>query len=505
MSSPLLSVSELHKRYAVPVLRGVNLEVEAGQVNALVGANGAGKTTLCRIICGLTAHDGGSMRVESNPYLPASVVDAEEHGIRIVMQEPHLIDNLSIGENLYFSALPTRRGMIDFARLFDDSREALDAIGLGDLDPRQKVGALGIGQRQLIEIARVLIRPCKILILDEPTASLTDPQIDLLFEKFAALKSQGTGIIYVSHRISEFKRIADTITVLKNGKTVSTSRVADLGPDEIVRLMAGKLDQGKHGQRETTSGEVAVKVRKLSGGNLLRDINLDIRYGEILGIAGLIGAGRTELLRAMFGADKIDDGGYLRLGDDEDNLVFDSPEDAIAHGIGLIPEDRGRQGLLLSQSITRNVTLASMQDFRLPMGRIDDKRERGAVEVYRQRLEIDCTGISQAVAELSGGNQQKVIISRWLMKDCKVLLFDEPTRGIDIQTREAIYQLLYDLAARGKAIVVVSGENRELTTICDRIAVLSNGHLAEVFARGEWSAEKIMAASFSAYTGNAAA
>ena len=505
MSSPLLSVSELHKHYAVPVLRGVNLEVEAGQVNALVGANGAGKTTLCRIICGLTAHDSGSMRVESNPYLPASVVDAEEHGIRIVMQEPHLIDNLSIGENLYFSALPTRRGMIDFARLFDDSREALDAIGLGDLDPRQKVGALGIGQRQLIEIARVLIRPCKILILDEPTASLTDPQIDLLFEKFAALKSQGTGIIYVSHRISEFKRIADTITVLKNGKTVSTSRVADLGPDEIVRLMAGKLDQGKHGQRETTSGEVAVKVRKLSGGNLLRDINLDIRYGEILGIAGLIGAGRTELLRAMFGADKIDDGGYLRLGDDEDNLVFDSPEDAIAHGIGLIPEDRGRQGLLISQSITRNVTLASMQDFRLPMGRIDDKRERGAVEVYRQRLEIDCTGISQAVAELSGGNQQKVIISRWLMKDCKVLLFDEPTRGIDIQTREAIYQLLYDLAARGKAIVVVSGENRELTTICDRIAVLSNGHLAEVFARGEWSAEKIMAASFSAYTGNAAA
>ena len=505
MSSPLLSVSELHKRYAVPVLRGVNLEVEAGQVNALVGANGAGKTTLCRIICGLTAHDGGSMRVESNPYLPASVVDAEEHGIRIVMQEPHLIDNLSIGENLYFSALPTRRGMIDFARLFDDSRGALDAIGLGDLDPRQKVGALGIGQRQLIEIARVLIRPCKILILDEPTASLTDPQIDLLFEKFAALKLQGTGIIYVSHRISEFKRIADTITVLKNGKTVSTSRVADLGPDEIVRLMAGKLDQGKHGQRKTTSGEVAVKVRKLSGGNLLRDINLDIRYGEILGIAGLIGAGRTELLRAMFGADKIDDGGYLRLGDDEDNLVFDSPEDAIAHGIGLIPEDRGRQGLLLSQSITRNVTLASMQDFRLPMGRIDDKRERGAVEVYRQRLEIDCTGISQAVAELSGGNQQKVIISRWLMKDCKVLLFDEPTRGIDIQTREAIYQLLYDLAARGKAIVVVSGENRELTTICDRIAVLSNGHLAEVFARGEWSAEKIMAASFSAYTGNAAA
>jgi ribose transport system ATP-binding protein len=357
----------------------------------------------------------------------------------------------------------------------------------------------------LIEIARVLIRPCKILILDEPTAALTDPQIDLLFEKIAALKSHGTGIIYVSHRISEFKRIADNITVLKNGRTVSTSRVSDLDPDEIVRLMAGKLDHGERAQRETIAGEVAVKVRNLSSGTLLQGINLDIHYGEILGIAGLIGAGRTELLRAIFGADKIDVGGYLRLGDDENDLVFKSPEEAIKHGIGLIPEDRGRQGLLLSQSITRNVTLASMQDFRMSLGRIDDKRERDAVESYRQQLDINCTGISQSVAELSGGNQQKVIISRWLMKDCKVLLFDEPTRGIDIQTRQAIYELLDGLAARGKAIVVVSSEIRELTTICDRIAVLSNGRLAEVFERSEWSAEKIMAASFSAYTDHAAA
>lgn len=505
MTGPLLSVSELHKRYAVPVLQGVNLEVDAGQVHALVGANGAGKTTLCKIICGLTQHDGGSMQVEGSSYQPASVVDAEEHGIRIVMQEPQLIDNLSIAENLYFSALPTRRGLIDFARLFDDAREALDSIGLTGVDPRQQAGALGIGQRALIEIARVLIRPCKILILDEPTAALTDPQIDLLFEKIAALRSQGTGIIYVSHRISEFKRIADTITVLKNGMSVSTSRVSDLDADEIVRLMAGKLDQGTRGQRQATAGDVAVRVRNLSSSDLLRGIDLDIRYGEILGIAGLIGAGRTELLRAIFGADKIDDGGTLRLDDNETNLVFDSPEEAIAHGIGLIPEDRGRQGLLLSQSVTRNITLSSMQDFRLPMGRIDEKRERVVVESYRRQLEISCAGISQAVAELSGGNQQKVIISRWLLKDCKVLLFDEPTRGIDVQTREAIYRLLYDLAARGKAIVVVSSENRELTTICDRIAVLSNGRLVEVFARGEWSAEKIMAASFSAYTDHAAA
>ncbi|MDH3266561.1 MAG: ATP-binding cassette domain-containing protein, partial [Gammaproteobacteria bacterium] len=215
MTNKLLSVSELHKSYAVPVLRGVNLEVAPGQVHALVGANGAGKTTLCRIICGLTPHDAGNMQIEGNSYYPESMVDAENHGIRIVMQEPHLIDTLSIGENLYFSELPTRRGVIDFDHLFDQSWRALESTGLRGLDPRQKVGSLGIGQRQLIEIARVLIHSCKILILDEPTAALTDPQIDLLFEKIEELKSQGTGIIYVSHRISEFKRIADDITVLK--------------------------------------------------------------------------------------------------------------------------------------------------------------------------------------------------------------------------------------------------------------------------------------------------
>ena len=499
----MLSVSELHKRYAVPVLRGVNFDVAAGQVHALVGANGAGKTTLCRIICGLTPHDAGAMQVQGQPYAPESVVDAGEHGMRMVMQEPHLIDNLSIGENLYFSRLPTRRGLIEFERLFDDARGALDAIGLSSLDPRQKVGSLGMGQRQLIEIARVLLRPCKVLILDEPTAALTDPQIDLLFEKIAELRSQGTGIIYVSHRISEFKRIADTITVLKNGKSVGTSRVADLETDQIVQLMAGKLVQEQN-EAQASITTVAIRVRNLSSGKLLRNIDLDIHYGEILGIAGLIGAGRTELLRAIFGADRVDDG-YLRLEDGADRLVFASPEDAVAHGIGLIPEDRGRQGLLAGQSITHNVTLASMQDFRRSLGRIDDQRERSAVESYRQRLEIDCTGISQSVSELSGGNQQKVIISRWLMKDCKVLLFDEPTRGIDIQTREAIYNLLYGLAAQGKAIVVVSSEIRELTTICHRIAVLSNGRLAAAFDRNEWSAEKIMAASFSAYTDNAAA
>lgn len=465
----------------------------------MVGANGAGKTTLCNVICGLTPSDSGDMAFRGQHYEPVSVRDSEAVGISIVMQELNLIDNLSIAENLFFTALPKRRGLIDFKRLFDESNDVLKSIGLADLDPRQMVNTLGVGQQQLIEIARVLIRPCTILILDEPTAALTDPQIDLLFEKLEKLKAQGTGIIYVSHRMNEIGQIADRITVLRDGKTVNTSIMMGLATEEIVRMMAGGLVAGDFKRTESSEKSTAVKIRGLCTKELLRDINFDIRYGEILGIAGLIGSGRTELLRTIFGADKAD-AGYLQLDQNQDCLLFKSPQEAVEHGIGLIPEDRKQQGLLLSQSISTNVTLSSLQKFRLAMGWIDRKQEQSAAEQYRQSLDIKCTDTAQTVKELSGGNQQKVSMAKWLLKDCKILFFDEPTRGIDIQTKEAIYKLLDGLASMGKAIVVVSSESLELTTICDRIAVLSNGHLAEIFDRNEWSAEKIMAASFSAYT-----
>ena len=494
-----MSITGLHKSYAVPVLRGVDFDLDAGEIHALVGANGAGKTTLCNIIGGLTPFDSGKMAIRGSPHAPISVRDSEAAGISFVMQELNLIDNLSIGENLYFSALPERRGLIDFERLFDDSRDVLRSIGLDGLDPRLKIHTLGVGQQQLIEIARVLIKPCGVLMLDEPTAALTDPQIEILFEKLGQLKAAGTGIIYVSHRMNEIGRIADRITVLRDGKTVNTSVMEGLATDEIMRMMAGGSMPADFERADAAEKSIAVKVRGLSTRQLLRDINLDIRYGEILGVAGLIGSGRTELLRAIFGADKADSG-YLQLGENRDHILFGSPEDAVSHGIGLIPEDRKQQGLLLSQPISSNVTLASLNKFLLPLGWIDTKKEQSAVEKFRESLDIKCTDILQPVLELSGGNQQKVSIAKWVMKDCRILLFDEPTRGIDIPTKEAIYRLLYGLASEGKAIVIVSSESRELTTICDRIAVLSNGYLADVFDRGEWTAEKIMAAAFSTYT-----
>jgi ribose transport system ATP-binding protein len=504
VTAPLLSISKLHKSYAVPVLRGVEFQLFAGEVHALVGANGAGKTTLCNVICGLTPFDSGDMLVRGKRHRPSSVRDSEDAGISIVMQELNLIDNLSIGENLFFSDLPGRRGFIDFEQLYDESQDVLRSIGLANLDPRQLVHTLGVGQQQLVEIARVLIRPCSILILDEPTAALTDPQIEILFEKLDQLKSQGVGIIYISHRMNEIGRIADRITVLRDGRSVSTTAMKSQTKDEIVQMMVGGMLSRDFVRTGSSTKSIALKVRGLSTKQLLRDIDLDIYRGEILGIAGLIGSGRTELLRAIFGAD-ASVAGYLQLGENQNRPVFKSPEEAVRNNIGLIPEDRKQQGLLLSQSITSNVTLSSLHKFRQVMGWINRKQEHDEVEEYRQTLDIQCTGNTQTVRELSGGNQQKISIAKWLMKDCSVLLFDEPTRGIDIQTKEAIYELLNQLASQGKAIIIVSSESDELTTICDRIAVLSNGYLADIFGRDEWTAEKIMAASFSAYTNDDAA
>ncbi len=504
MDAPLLSIAGLHKSYTTPVLRGVNFDLAKGEIHALVGANGAGKTTLCNIICGITGADSGEIKLAGAIHRPKSIKDAEAVGIRIVMQELNLIDNLSVAENLYFGELPRRGLLIDFERLFDDARQVLIDAGLENIDPRQPARTLGIGQQQLVEIARELIHPCQLLILDEPTAALTDPQIDLLFQKIQTLRENGTAVVYVSHRMDEIKRIADRVSILRDGETVMSAAASDLTTDEIIRQMAGSVRAVQRQSEPAKKKSIALKVRGIGTRGLLRDIDLDIRYGEILGIAGLVGSGRTELLRAIFGADRIDSG-HILSGESSEVVSIRTPADAVANGIGMIPEDRKQQGLLLDQSIKANVTLMSLHRYKRVFGWITDKQERAAVRGYCQSLDIKCNDIEQRVRELSGGNQQKVSIARWLLRDCQVLLFDEPTRGIDVHAKATIYQLLIDLAAEGKAVVIVSSESRELTDLCDRIGVMSNGCLAAVFDRGDYSHEKIMAASFSAYIGDNAA
>jgi len=502
MTEVLFSASELRKSYAAPVLQGIDLELRSGEVHALVGANGAGKTTLCRIICGLTSYDDGRMILDGATYHPNSSRDGQAADVRMVMQELNLIDNLSVAENLFLSELPRTHCLIDYTRLHGNALEILSGLGLAHLDPGQPVQKLGVGQKQLIEIGRVIFRPCRLLILDEPTAALTDPETDLLFSRIERLRAAGTGIIYVSHRMSEIRRIADRITVLRDGINAGTWPADEVSDEEIVTRMAGR-EFSEHVRRENVShGGVALRIRNLSTEAVLRNIELDVNRGEVLGIAGLIGSGRTELLRAIFAADKISEG-EIRDGETGEALGVESPAEAVRNGIALVPEDRKQQGLLLEQSVTSNISLSSLASYSNKVGLLNLKQEVSAVSGQMARLDVRCDDRRQPASELSGGNQQKLVIARWLLRDCKVLLFDEPTRGIDIHSKYMIYDLLSELAQQQKAVVIVSSENRELMAVCDRIAVLSNGRIADTFMRGEWTADKLMAASFSAYTQSA--
>jgi ribose transport system ATP-binding protein len=495
LTLPFLQITGLTKSYATPVLDNTHLDLNAGKVHALMGANGAGKTTLCNIICGITPADSGTMQRLDRPYQPNSILDAHHAGIRMVMQELNLIGDLSVAENLFFEKLPTRYGMVDSEQLHADAIALLRTVGIDELTPSQKVRDLGIGQQQLLEITRALALPCQLLILDEPTAALSDPQVDLLFRNINRLTEAGTAILYISHRMEEIKRIADDISVLRDGRTVFSGSAKQVSNQTLISRMAAPLDVHDQNDPAPATNRHALRLRGVSTTEHLRSIDLDIQYGEILGIAGLMGSGRTELLRAIYAADPIDNG-EIYLEDDSQPLRLKSPVDAVKHGIGLIPEDRKQQGVFLRQSIRQNVTLSSLNRFANLWGWIDRGREHRAVQQQIESLSIKCDNIDQAVETLSGGNQQKVSIARWLVRDCQILLFDEPTRGVDIHAKLQIYALLRALAADGKAVVVVSSENGELTGLSDRIAVMSNGYLTATFERGNWTSERITEASF---------
>jgi ribose transport system ATP-binding protein len=463
-----------------------------------VGSNGAGKSTFARIVCGLTNANSGDIRFSGRPHAPRSKREAEHAGIVMVLQELNVISSLSVAENIFLSRLPQRAGFVQFNQLYDAARQALARVGLGDLDPATPASRLGVGQQQLVEIASALAQNCRLLILDEPTAALTDPEIDRLFGNIRALQADGVGIIYISHRMDEIRRIANRVTVLRDGRRVATHNAAEATPAELVREMVGHdLPERKDGTGRA-AGEVALRVQNLRAGERVLDVSFEVRRGEILGMAGLIGSGRTETLRAIFGAD-AKEGGEVFRGTGASPVAIREPSDAISAGIGMVPEDRKQDGLLLAQSVRVNTTLATLDRHIYRGGWINADAETQTSGSMCQRLDVRCASIEQAVAELSGGNQQKVVIGRWLARECEVLLFDEPTRGIDVAAKDMIYQLVRDLAAAGKAIVVVSSELTELMSLCDRIVVMSAGRIAGEFLPGQWSQEKITHAAFSGY------
>ena len=511
MSRPLLEVSGLHKAFAAPVLKNLDFDLRDGEVHALMGSNGAGKSTLCNIVCGIHKPDRGALRFAGEPYSPKSLKDAEALGISMVMQELNLFPTLSVAENLLFRSMADRFGVVRHVSLNRRAAAALRAVGLDAIDPASPLREHGVGQQQLVEIASALNRSPKCLILDEPTAALTDPQIDKLFDQIRQLRDAGAGVLYISHRMDEIARIADRVSVLRDGELVATERADAVSVDRLVELMAGKAPGQSKPAGSGSPAEaraVAMKIDNLSRRTRNRsgvasgfeNVSLEVRSGEVLGIGGLIGSGRTELLRAIFGADEADSG-CIRLATDEFTIArrFRSPAEAMAHGIGMVVEDRKAQGLFLDASVRRNITFAKLRELTGTLRVVDRETERELAATMAKRLHIHCDSPTQRVATLSGGNQQKTLIARWLACDFGILLFDEPGRGVDINAKSRIHELIRALTHSGKAIVVVSSETPELLSLADRIAVMSNGRLAEVFDRPDVSEAALLEASFRYY------
>jgi ribose transport system ATP-binding protein len=495
----LLQISRLNKSFsaAIQALSDVEFELRAGEIHALVGENGAGKSTLSRIIAGLERPDAGEIFLRGRHFSPLNRREAERCGVRLVMQEMNLIGTLTIAESIFIDRMPHRCGVINYRRMNEAARELMNRVGLGSLDPARQVQFLGIGQQQMVEIAAGLSRRCEILILDEPTAALTELESALLFQQIAKLKAAGVSIIYISHRMEEIRRLADRITVLRDGKVVATHFAPEVTIDEIIKEMVGRELGGVQEPLSRRKGVLALRVRGLRRGDAVRDVSFDLHRGEILGFAGLMGSGRTETMRALFGADRAD-GGQVFLGESEIPLTIRQPRDAVEAGIALLTEDRKEQGLLLPLPVRANITLARLKDLA-GRGLLKAERERAAVEPVVKNLGVRCASPEQRVSELSGGNQQKVVIARWLYRDSEIFIFDEPTRGIDIGAKFEIYRMLHELAEKGKAIMIVSSELPELIGLCDRIAVMSAGRLAAIFERGQFDQDTIMATALSGY------
>ncbi|HTV01778.1 MAG TPA: sugar ABC transporter ATP-binding protein [Luteitalea sp.] len=507
---------DVHKAYAAPVLSGVDLDVRAGEIHALVGANGAGKSTLTRIVTGLLSPDRATMRLGGVPYHPASRRQAEDLGVRLVPQEAPAITTLSVAEQMFLGRLPHRGGIVARRRLHEQASSALVRLGLGHIDPTSPVAALGVGQRQLLAIAAALAGECRVLILDEPTAALGHADAERLLHHLRDLRSAGMAILYISHRLDEILAIGDRVTVLRDGRVVEARAVADTTRDRLVAAMvppavpaapsvpAGSVAATVARDRPPDTSEherrVALRVSRLSHGTAVRDVSLSVDAGEIVGLYGLVGAGRTELLRAIYGADPHDAGDVRRA--DGPPLSIRSPMDAVRAGIGLIPEDRAAHALLGSLPVRSNVLLSSLGRLARWRWFVDTGRETSAATTALAPLDVRCRSIEQPVGELSGGNQQKVVVARWLLRDSPVLLVDEPTRGVDVGARAAIHAELRALAGAGRALLVASSELDELTTLCDRIVVMARGRVTGTFTRGAWRDVDLQAAAFAPQDGD---
>jgi ribose transport system ATP-binding protein len=490
--TPLIEMKGIEKRFpGVHALRNVQFDLRAGEVHALMGENGAGKSTLMKILSGVYASDGGQVRLNGREVNFATPRAAQDAGIGIIHQELSLMNDLSVAQNIFVGREPRRLGFIIDDRQMVRNAAKLFADMKVTIDPERHVQGLSIAKQQMIEIAKVLSHDSEVLVMDEPTAALNAREIDELFRIIRQLREAGKGIVYISHKMDEIRRISDRVTVMRDGQTIATQDTAETSLEQIISMMVGRaLVQEEVQIPNLDAAPVALEVRGLTRGREIRDVSFTLRKGEILGFAGLMGAGRTEVARAIFGADPLEQGEIFVNGA---RKRIRSPVDAVRAGIGYLPEDRKHFGLALPMSVRDNIALTSFDKFMRAGGLLDESAMANVARESIRALDIRTPSDGQEVRLLSGGNQQKIVIAKWLLRDCEVLIFDEPTRGIDVGAKAEIYKLLNNLAADGRAIIMISSELPEILRLSHRIAVMCEGRLTGILSGGRSTQEEIMA------------
>ena len=491
MDGIILEMKNIDKRFSgVHALKSVSLELRAGEVHALMGENGAGKSTLMKVLCGIYKRDGGEVKLFGESVDFNNIKDSQEAGISIIHQELNMMNHLTVAQNIYIGREPMKNGVyIDDKKMEEDAKKLFDRIGV-NIDPSAVLGTLTVGKQQMVEIAKAVSHDSKILILDEPTAALTQLEVEELFKIMNDLRDKGIGMIYISHRMDEINRISDRITVMRDGEYVGTLITKETTKDEIVKMMVGRVIYGDKKEQSNVNedAEVVLEVKNLNRGKEIKNVSFKLRKGEILGFSGLMGSGRTEVARAIYGADGFDSG-EIYINGKKANIK--TPEQAVKSGICYLSEDRKRYGLLLDKSVSENSVLSNLDDY-ISMGWINDGKIEEDAKRENAKLKTKTPSMKQILRNLSGGNQQKVIIARWLLKDSDIFIFDEPTRGIDIGAKSEMYTLMEELASQGKSIIMISSELSEVQRLSDRVLVMCEGRITGELDIKDATQEKIM-------------
>ena len=491
MNDTILEFRNVSKQFpGVKALDDVSFSVKRGEVHVLFGENGAGKSTIIKILTGVYRADAGAIYMNGEEIHPENVLHSRKLGIGTVFQENSLVPNLNVAENIYLTReIRNKSGSIDWKKTYANSRQWIESLGI-DINPRTMVKDLSVAQQQIVEIVKIVSQEPQIIILDEPTSALSDNEIDNLFRIVKDMQKRGITFIFISHRMDEIKRIGNRGTVLRDGKFAgSIDDILACNIDDVIRMMVGRPLQEKYPKRNVPIGDVVLEVKNLTVPKLIYNVSLHVRAGEVVGLAGLVGAGRTTTAKAIVGAIPKSAGTVMIDGKD---VHIGSPNEAIRHRIGYLPENRKEEGLILSETVRENVTLPSLHRF-LRLFYIHSKNERKCVEAYREQIRIKTPSIERMVRNLSGGNQQKVVFAKWLCADARIYIFDEPTRGIDVGAKSEMYKIINDLAAQGAAIIVISSELPEILGVCDRVIAMHEGRVSGEIDVKDATQEKIMA------------